>query len=84
MILSLLQKSMPRKIFYKYGDVYKYSKWNRLFSASSKDNIDNNKEISKGFLDREYSIAKKGYNRWLNVPSAFAVQLSIGEQHTHI
>ncbi len=34
------------------------------------------------FLDRERSIAKEGYNRWLNVPAAFAVQLSIGSVYS--
>lgn len=31
------------------------------------------------FLDREHSIAKPGYNRWLVPPAALAIHLSIGQ-----
>ncbi|HEX6536884.1 MAG TPA: OFA family MFS transporter [Gemmatimonadaceae bacterium] len=31
------------------------------------------------FLDREHSVAKPGYNRWLVPPAALAIHLSIGQ-----
>src|SRR5215475_14310972 len=31
------------------------------------------------FLDREYSIAKPGFSRWLVPPAALAIHLSIGQ-----
>ena len=33
------------------------------------------------FLDREHSIAKPGFNRWLVPPAALAIHLSIGQAY---
>ena len=35
--------------------------------------------MSLSFLDRERTVASRGYNRWLIPPAALAVHLSIGE-----
>jgi len=35
--------------------------------------------MSLSFLDREHTVAARGYNRWLIPPAALAVHLSIGE-----
>ena len=35
--------------------------------------------MSLSFLDRERTVAPRGYNRWLIPPAALAVHLSIGE-----
>ena len=35
------------------------------------------------FLDREHSIAKKGYNRWLVPPAALAIHLCIGQIYAY-
>src|SRR5512140_1617209 len=35
------------------------------------------------FLDREHSIAKPGFNRWLVPPAALAIHLSIGQAYAY-
>lgn len=35
------------------------------------------------FLDREASIAKPGFNRWLVPPAALAVHLAIGQIYAY-
>lgn len=33
------------------------------------------------FLDREYTVAPPGYNRWLVPPAALAIHLCIGQAY---
>ncbi len=51
----------------------------RCLSRSVTDTKEEDKTVKTyGILDRESTIAKEGFNRWMNVPASFMVQLSIG------